>query len=110
MTLRVMVLPTHWERAFWVFSGEPRSGPLTSCDSGHEGVDAFDVDEKAALVAAGDVGLEGLVLVEVVLEDAPAALAAGAVEGEDDLSFLRFRLDDEDEDLVAGVEPDGPSG
>ena len=93
-----------------MFSGEPRSGPLTSCDSGHEGVDALDVDEEAALVAAGDVSLEGLVLVEVVLEDAPAPLAAGAVEREDDLAFLRFRLDDEDEDLVAGVEAGGAFG
>ena len=66
-----------------------------------EGVDAFDVDEQAALVAAGDVAFERFVGVQVVLEDAPAALAAGAVEGEDDLAFMGLRLDDGDEDLVA---------
>ncbi len=70
----------------------------------HEGVDAFDVDEKSTLVAAGDVGLKRLVGVHVVLEYAPAAFAAGAVQGEDDLSFVRFGLDHGDKNLVAVVE------
>src|SRR5438105_2935424 len=66
-----------------------------------EGVDAFDVDEQAALIAARDIGLEGLVAVHVVLKDTPAALSAGAVAREDNLSLRRLRLDDEDQDLVA---------
>ena len=41
---------------------------------------------------------------------APAALTAGAVEGEDDLSLRRLRLDDEDEDLVADTESRRPLG
>src|SRR5206468_12481832 len=69
-----------------------------------EGVDALDVDEQAAFVAAGYVGLEGLVAVHVVLKDAPAALSASTVEREDDLSLGRLRLDDEDEDFIADAE------
>ena len=69
-----------------------------------ESVDAFDVDEQPAFVAAGDVGLEGLVAVHVVLKDAPAALSASTVEREDDLSLGRLRLDDEDEDFIADAE------
>ena len=105
MTLRVMFLPTHWASACCVFSGEPRSGRADELRERDESVDALDVDEEAALVAAGDIALEGFVLVEVVLEHAPASLAAGAVEREDDLAFGRLGLDDEDEDLVALVEP-----
>ena len=33
--------------------------------------------------------------------------AAGPVQAEDDLSFRRFRLDDEDQHLVAGVQAGG---
>src|SRR4030095_3166212 len=52
-----------------------------------EGVDAFDVHEEAALVAARNVSLEGFVGVEMVLQDAPAPLASCAVEREDDLAL-----------------------
>ncbi len=69
-----------------------------------EGVDPLDVDEETALVAAGDVAFERFVFVEIVLQHAPAALAAGPVHGEDDLPLRRLRLQDEDEDLVPVVQ------
>ena len=68
-----------------------------------KGVDALDVNEESALVAAGDVAFERLVVVEVFLEDAPAVLAAGAVHGEDDLALVGLRLDDGDENFIADV-------
>ena len=66
-----------------------------------EGVDSLYVDEEPALIAAGDIPIERFVLVKVVLQHAPAALAAGPVHGEDDLPLRRLRLQDEDERLVA---------
>jgi hypothetical protein len=104
MTLSVIFLPTQSVSARCVASGEPRSRPGHNLGQGNEGVDAFQVDEQPALVAAGYVSFERLVGLQVVLKDAPAALAPRAVQGEDDLPLLGLRLDDEDEDLVAAVE------
>ena len=71
---------------------------------GHEGVHALDVDEQAALVVAGDLGFEAFALFKPLLEHAPAALAAGAIEREDDLSLGGLGLKDVDEHLVAGLQ------
>src|SRR3990172_11355502 len=59
--------------------------PADDLREGDEGVNALHVHQKATFIAARDVGLEGLVVVQVFLQDAPAALAAGAVQREDDL-------------------------
>ena len=49
--------------------------------------DALDIDQEAALVEAGDFGLEALAAFVQSLQRAPAALAARPVEGEEDFAL-----------------------
>jgi hypothetical protein len=62
---------------------------------------ALYVNEKAPLVITGDVSFEGGGLFVVALEETPALLAPGPINGNDDLPLGRFRLKDIDQDLVA---------
>ena len=66
-----------------------------------EGVDALDVDQQAALVEAGDAGLEDRAALVAVLEFPPALLAAGPVDGEQQLVLFDLRLQHVDEQGVA---------
>ncbi len=68
-------------------------------------MDAFYVHQEATLVVAAHLDLEALPLFESLLKDAPALLAAGPVEGEEDLALLGLRLDDVDEDAITGRGP-----
>jgi hypothetical protein len=62
---------------------------------------ALYVNEKAPLVITGDVSFEGGGLLVVALEETPALLAPGPVDGDDDLSLGRFGLKDVDQGLIA---------
>ena len=47
----------------------------------------MDVDDQAALVVLDDVGLDGLAVLEHLLQQAPAALGLGLGQREDDVAL-----------------------
>ena len=69
-----------------------------------KGVDAFDVDEDAAAIVAGDGSFENLVVGVADGEDIPALFAAGAVERDDGVTFGGGRLEDHHLDGVSRLE------
>ena len=71
----------------------------------NEGVDALNVDQQAALVAAADPPVEDFALVVATLQLVPALLAAGAVDRELERAALGLGIGHVDVDEVAGGEP-----
>ena len=59
---------------------------------GDEAAHAFEVDEQTALVVPGHAGLDYLAGVEPLLQVAPRALLAGAVERQDGVALVVLRL------------------
>ena len=54
----------------------------------HEAAHALNVDDEPALVVLDDLALDGLPVLEALLEVAPAALGAGTRQREDDAALL----------------------
>src|SRR4029077_10933317 len=69
---------------------------------------AQDVDDQAALVLLADLGVHHLAGRLLILRLDPDRFGAGTAERQDDVAILVFGLQDEDLDVVAGVQVGRP--
>ena len=71
---------------------------------GHEAAHAIKVDQEATLVVIGDLGLNYLVLIVLLLEQPPALLLPRLVDRQDGVPIGILGLHDEDEHLMTNFD------